>query len=73
MLRRLSLDWRPRRLHWRPTRPDPVTLVVLAIVGVGLITRVVDLGVRAMHHDESLHATFSWYFAGPSSSSATAR
>jgi uncharacterized protein (TIGR03663 family) len=63
MLRRLSLDWRPRRLHWRPTRPDPVTLVVLAIVGVGLITRVVDLGVRAMHHDESLHATFSWYFA----------
>ena len=47
----------PRR--W--SRFDRVVWVVLALVLVALMLRVVDLGVRAMHHDESLHATFSWY------------
>ena len=36
---------------------------VLAITGVGLLLRLLDLGNRAMHHDESLHATFAWYLA----------
>ena len=42
-------------------RPDRLTWIVLGLVLVALVLRVVDLGVRAMHHDESLHATFSWY------------
>ena len=50
-----------RRLTLR--RPDRLTLLVLAIVLAALLLRVIDLGVRAMHHDESLHATFSWYLA----------
>jgi uncharacterized protein (TIGR03663 family) len=41
---------------------EPVTLIVLGLVATALVLHVVDLGVRAMHHDESLHATFSWYF-----------
>ena len=28
---------------------------------IGLIMRLWDLGSRALHHDESLHATYSWY------------
>jgi len=40
-----------------------VVLIVLALVVLALVLRVVDLGVRAMHHDESLHGTFSWYLA----------
>ncbi|TAJ16530.1 MAG: TIGR03663 family protein [Dehalococcoidia bacterium] len=51
--------WR-RVLHWRP---DRVEGIVLAIGLVALVTRFVGLDVRALHHDESLHATFSWYLA----------
>lgn len=49
----------------RPTlqRPDRVTLIVLGIVAIALVLRLYDLGARALHHDESLHATYSWYFA----------
>ena len=47
-------------VRWR--RPDAVTLVVIAIAAGALVLRLYDLGARAMHHDESLHATFSWYF-----------
>src|SRR2546427_8380487 len=28
---------------------------------IGAIMRFWDLGARALHHDESLHATYSWY------------
>ncbi len=42
-------------------RFDRVVWIVAALVLVALVLHVVDLGVRAMHHDESLHATFSWY------------
>jgi len=38
-------------------------LVVATLVMVGLAMRLIDLGVRAMHHDESLHALFSYRFA----------
>jgi len=31
------------------------------IVLVGALMRFWDLGSRALHHDESLHATYSWY------------
>ncbi|MBM4416531.1 MAG: TIGR03663 family protein, partial [Chloroflexi bacterium] len=43
-------------------RPDAIVLVVLAIAAVALALRLYELGVRALHHDESLHATYSWYF-----------
>lgn len=42
-------------------RPDRVEATVLAIALVALLTRTVGLDARALHHDESLHATFSWY------------
>ena len=35
---------------------------VLALMLLGAAVRFWDLGDRAIHHDESLHATFSWYF-----------
>ncbi len=43
--------------------PGGVVLAVLAIAALALVLRVADLGARAMHHDESLHATFAWYLA----------
>lgn len=46
------------RVRW-----DAVTWIVLALTAVALVTRVVDLGTRALHHDESLHLMYSWYFA----------
>ena len=42
-------------------RPDRIEGAVLAIALVALLTRIIGLDVRALHHDESLHATFSWY------------
>ena len=47
----------------RLRRPDAVETIVLAIVLVALVMRVVDLGLRAMHHDESLHALYSFRLA----------
>jgi uncharacterized protein (TIGR03663 family) len=32
-----------------------------AFTVIGAIMRFWDLGTRALHHDESLHATYSWY------------
>ena len=46
-----------------PRRVSPLVLALLAVAAIALVLRVVDLGSRAMHHDESLHATFAWYFA----------
>ncbi|MEZ4554364.1 MAG: TIGR03663 family protein [Dehalococcoidia bacterium] len=47
----------------RAPRFDAVTWAVLGLVVVALVLRLYDLGVRALHHDESLHATYSWYFS----------
>ena len=52
----------PRRIRVRLRRPDAVTVAVLAVTAVALALRLYDLGARAMHHDESLHAAFAWYF-----------
>ena len=41
-------------LRWYP-------LAVAALVVVGFMLRVHRLGERAIHHDESLHALYSWY------------
>src|SRR5262245_12125171 len=39
--------------------PEIAPYLVLAIVGFAL--RLYDVGHRALHHDESLHAVYSWY------------
>jgi uncharacterized protein (TIGR03663 family) len=31
------------------------------LLTVGFVLRIWDVGARAMHHDESLHATYAWY------------
>jgi len=36
-------------------------LAYLGLALVAVVTRFHDLGVRALHHDESLHALYSWY------------
>jgi len=47
----------------RSFRPDAVTGTVIAIALVALVTRTLGLDARALHHDESLHATYSWYLS----------
>ena len=37
-------------------------LIILLITLVAFILRIIDLDVRAIHHDESLHALYSWVF-----------
>src|SRR3712207_3284984 len=44
-----------RRSVW----PDAAPFLLLA--AVGLLLRLHELGERAYHHDESLHAVYSWY------------
>jgi len=51
------------RMRGTAARVDRVTAIVVAITAVALLLRVYDLGSRAMHHDESLHATYAYYFA----------
>ncbi|MEZ4501142.1 MAG: TIGR03663 family protein [Dehalococcoidia bacterium] len=53
-----------RPFAWTKDRALVATLAAVGlIVAIALAMRVVDLGVRAMHHDESLHALFSYRFA----------
>ncbi len=44
------------RLNW-----EIASYILLALIALGM--RLWDLGSRAIHHDESLHATYSWYLA----------
>src|SRR5579864_4435634 len=39
---------------------DPEYLPFLALMLLGLVLRFWDLGAKAFHHDESLHAFYSW-------------
>lgn len=39
---------------------DPEYLPFLALMLLGLVLRFWDLGAKALHHDESLHAFYSW-------------
>jgi uncharacterized protein (TIGR03663 family) len=43
------------------TPRDWTWLIFLGITAVAFALRMWDLGSRAMHHDESLHALYSWY------------
>lgn len=33
----------------------------IALIAIAFTIRIWDVGARAMHHDESLHATYAWY------------
>ncbi|HEX3247045.1 MAG TPA: flippase activity-associated protein Agl23, partial [Chloroflexota bacterium] len=66
----VQLKERPRSAPWPdteaiappyPTHERLVQFVFLALMVVGFLLRIHDIGVRAFHHDESLHATYSWY------------
>ena len=47
---------------------DPEYLPFLGLMFLGLMLRFWDLGAKAFHHDESLHAFYSWrLFDGESS------
>ncbi len=39
---------------------DPEYLPFLGLMFIGLVLRFWDLGYKALHHDESLHAFYSW-------------
>src|SRR3954453_18402759 len=45
----------PRSVPWADVLP------FLALTIIGLVLRVYHLGDRALHHDENLHAVYSWY------------
>ena len=51
-----SLQGVVRRLDLRPWEAASYAILLL----IGLSMRLWDLGSRAMHHDESLHALYSW-------------
>lgn len=40
---------------------DREKAIYLALIVIGTILRFWDLGPRMLHHDESLHAVYSWY------------
>ncbi|MBI2755499.1 MAG: TIGR03663 family protein [Chloroflexi bacterium] len=40
---------------------EPDLLPIFGLVLVALALRLWDLGAKALHHDESLHAVYSWY------------
>src|SRR5438876_5833329 len=52
------------RLNWE-------VIAYVAIMAVAILTRTLDLGSRAMHHDESIHAYFSNYFLKSSDYTST--
>jgi uncharacterized protein (TIGR03663 family) len=66
-----SLAWRAERSYANPiarafpmVRVEADTLALAGIVLFSLIIRLVMLGDRPLHHDESLHATYSYYLMG---------
>ncbi len=53
-----------RLLGWLEDVPGWEVLVYVVLVGLAALTRFWDLGTRAMHHDESIHAFFALHFFG---------
>ncbi|MCK9485303.1 MAG: TIGR03663 family protein [Dehalococcoidia bacterium] len=42
---------------------DRVAWIVIGLTVLAVVTRLVGLSARAVHHDEALHLQYSWYFA----------
>lgn len=59
-----SAEEKPSRLDWRLdlTRVEPQVWIFLLLLVAAALLRFWDLGARAMHHDESIHAWFSYQF-----------
>jgi uncharacterized protein (TIGR03663 family) len=53
-------SWLDRRLDL--TRVDPQVWIFIFLLVVAVLLRFWDLGARAMHHDESIHAWYSYQF-----------
>jgi uncharacterized protein (TIGR03663 family) len=45
------------------SRVDSAVIPFALVTAAAFVARVWDVGARAMHHDESLHATYAWYLA----------
>lgn len=54
-------SWRPAEL-WRRRPETTLALIVGVMALAGLVLRLVELGERPLHHDESLDAWYSWKF-----------
>lgn len=52
------IDWLRGPYGWGLNRGQAI--LVVALLGLTLFSRFWDLGTRAMHHDESMHAKFAW-------------
>jgi len=57
----------PEQEHWLNrridlTRVDPQIVLFLLFIALAAVLRFSHLGVRAMHHDEAIHAWYSWRF-----------
>ena len=57
--RGLALPSAREALDWLVARREVVAL--LTIMALAAVLRFWDLDAKALHHDESLHAQFSWY------------
>lgn len=58
----LPIDSKSTAALW-PRSISLETLLYLLILGVAVFTRFRDLGAGALHHDESMHAYYSWLYA----------
>ncbi|WP_419927002.1 flippase activity-associated protein Agl23 [Candidatus Poriferisocius sp.] len=54
-------SWRPAEF-WRRRPETALAVAVGAMALAGLVLRLVELGERPLHHDESLDAWYSWKF-----------
>jgi uncharacterized protein (TIGR03663 family) len=62
MQRSASLDQPPIRIAIWPGTLRLETVLYLAIMLAAIVSRFWDLGAGALHHDESMHAYYSWRF-----------
>ena len=60
----LSARLNARLLGWLNGVPGWEISIYVALVALAALTRFWDLGTRAMHHDESIHAFFALEFLG---------
>ncbi len=54
------LGLQPRRRYSVEIPFDPELLPYVGLMLLGLVLRFYDLGAKALHHDESLHAFYAW-------------
>ncbi len=60
--RKVPLEGRSPREFWHRRPETALAITVGAMALAGLVLRLVELGERPLHHDESLDAWYSWKF-----------